>query len=57
MNVTIKASGDQVIVWVDTAEGEERESFLFEAPGMLSGCDLRDVLAACGISAKYEYAE
>lgn len=49
--VAIKADGDTVRVTVG------RESLTFEAPGMLTGCDLRDVLEACGIRAGYEYTE
>jgi hypothetical protein len=56
IDVKIEATGDSVSVVVDI-DGGEKETFHFEAPGMLTGCDLRDVLAACGIQADYEYEE
>ena len=57
VNVKITATDDAVTVIV-SGEGQKAETFAYDSgfPG-LTGSDLRDVLAACGIQAEYEYIE
>jgi len=55
-DVTIHATDDSVTVTVKV-DGKTEETLEYSLPGMLSGCDLRDVLAACGIHADYTYDE
>lgn len=52
--VIIRASDERVTVIV---AGESPERFTFEYPGMLTGAELQEVLAACGIRARYDYQE
>ena len=56
-NVKITATDDAVTVVV-SGEDQKAETFAYDSgfPG-LTGADLRDVLAACGIQAEYEYTE
>jgi hypothetical protein len=53
-NITIKATDHEVTVVVSAESSEE---FVFRDPAMLTGADLREVLAACGIRAQYSYRE
>ena len=57
VNVKITATDDAVTVVV-SAEGRKAETFTYGSGfAGLTGSDLRDVLAACGIQAEYEYVE
>lgn len=53
--VKIEATDDSVKVTVEG--GDEPEVFEYSYPGIITGCELRDILAACGIHADYEYEE
>jgi hypothetical protein len=49
----VKIHAGEYFVQVDVGE----EEAYYGTPGMLTGCDLRDVLALCGIEAEYTYEE
>jgi hypothetical protein len=55
MDVTIKATNETLDITVDNGDGGEQ--FHYDYPGTLTGADLVDVLAACGIQAEYTYDE
>lgn len=54
--VTIRATEDTITVKVAVG-GQKSEKFAYAYPGIITGCELRDILAACGIQADYKYQE
>lgn len=53
-DVRIEATDDSISVVVKI-DGQEDDRFDFEHPGIITGADLVDILAACGIHADYKY--
>lgn len=56
-NVTIHATDDTVDVTINHEDGRPPEEFNFAYPGMITGCELRDILLDCGVQVDYQYKE